>query len=89
MNREPLITVASITAAVVAVLSLLTAFGMPLTDDQRQAILGVVAVAAPLVVGLVARAKVTPNGSVIYYNDANGGVTAGEAANESTEIPSV
>ena len=62
MTREPLITVATITAAVSAVLALLVAFGIDLTGEQQTAILGVVAVAAPLVVGVVARRKVTPVG---------------------------
>lgn len=59
-RREPLITTASITAAVTAVIGLLVSFGVPLTGDQQTAILGVVAVLAPLAVALVARHKVSP-----------------------------
>lgn len=55
---EPLWSVGGITAAVTAVLALVTAFGLPLTDAQQAAILGVAAVAAPLVVALVGRGKV-------------------------------
>lgn len=60
MTSEPVLTVASITALATAVLGALVAFGVNLTEAQTTAVLGVVAVAAPLVVGLVARRKVTP-----------------------------
>jgi len=59
MKREPVITVASLTAAVSAIITLAVSFGLDLTDDQRQAILGAVSVAAPLVV-MVARRFVSP-----------------------------
>jgi predicted amino acid dehydrogenase len=63
MKNEPLRTVAGITAAVSAVLTLLVAFGVNLTDAQNTAILGVAGVLAPLVVAWVAwvaRRKVMP-----------------------------
>lgn len=60
MSREPLVTVSTITALVAAVIGLLVAFGIDLSKDQQTAILGVVAVAAPLVVAAFARGKVTP-----------------------------
>jgi ABC-type spermidine/putrescine transport system permease subunit II len=60
MTNEPLLTVASITALVTTVLGLLVAFGVHLTGDQEKAILGIAAVVAPLVVGFIARRKVTP-----------------------------
>ncbi|MCX4474802.1 hypothetical protein OOK41_31575 [Micromonospora sp. NBC_01655] len=55
---EPLVTVGVLTAAVTAVLALLVAFGLPISDAQQTAILGVVAVLAPLVVSLVGRGRV-------------------------------
>lgn len=64
MKREPLVSVASITAAVGAVLTTLVAFGVDLTEDQQKALTGLVAVLAPLAVALWARRKVTPNESV-------------------------
>lgn len=64
MTNEPLITVASITAGVTALLSLLVAFGLDLSGEQQTAILGVVAVVAPVVVALVTRPRVTPNAKV-------------------------
>jgi len=60
MKNEPVATVATITAVVTAVVALLTAFGLHLSDDQQKAIIGVVAVVAPLVAGYVARRHVTP-----------------------------
>lgn len=60
MKNEPLVTVATITAAITALLGLLVAFGVSLTGDQEKAILGVAAVAAPLLVAAFARSKVTP-----------------------------
>lgn len=59
-NTEPAVTVASITAAVAAVLALLAAFGLPVSPEQQTAILGVVAVIGPLVVGVLARRFVVP-----------------------------
>ncbi|MFI1197681.1 hypothetical protein ACH4T9_31095 [Micromonospora sp. NPDC020750] len=55
---EPLFTVGVLTAAVTAVLALLVAFGLPVSDGQQSAILGLVAVLAPLVVSLVGRGRV-------------------------------
>lgn len=60
MQNEPLVTVATITAFVAAVLGLFVEFGLALTDGQQSAIQGLVAVAAPVVVALVVRPKVTP-----------------------------
>lgn len=60
MKNEPAVTVASLTAVVTALLALLTAFGLNLSQDQTAAILGVVAVLAPLVSGFITRGKVTP-----------------------------
>lgn len=56
---EPVVTTASITAGVTAAIALLVAFGVPVNDEQKVAIIGVVAVVAPLVV-TVARRYVTP-----------------------------
>lgn len=54
-RTEPVLTTASITSAVSAVIALLVAFGVDLTEAQTTAILGVVAVAAPLVTILARR----------------------------------
>ena len=79
MKNEPLVTLASITAGVTALLALLVAFGIPITQEQQVAILGVVAVVAPFVVAIAGRAQVTPNGSVVERVDQTGTVLAGEA----------
>lgn len=55
--REPLLTVGLITAAAVAILALAAAFGLSLDDDAQAAILGLVAVLAPVIVAVVARAR--------------------------------
>ncbi len=60
MTREPLITIATITSAVTAVLYLLTEFGLSINNNQQAAIIGVVAVVAPFLVAFATRPKVTP-----------------------------
>ena len=60
MNREPVLTPAAISSGVAAVVALLVAFGLELSADQTAAIMGVVAVVAPLVVAAVGRSRVTP-----------------------------
>lgn len=64
MQKEPLLTVATITAIAAALLKLAVAFGLTLTDGQTEAINTVMLLAAPFVVALVARAKVSPSGKL-------------------------
>ena len=64
----PVITAATITAGVGALITLLVAFGVPITVDQESAILGLVAVLGPIIVAVVgARTTVeyTARGEVI------------------------
>ena len=86
MKNEPLVTLASITAGATALLALLVAFGIPITQEQQVAILGVVAVAAPFVVAIAGRGRVTPNGSVVERVDSEGTVKAGEANELPTDM---
>ena len=79
MKYEPLVSVSSIVAAATAVIALLVAFGVPLTEDQKVAILGLVGVLAPVIVALVTRGKVTPNAAVVEGLNGSGIVYAGEA----------
>jgi Na+/proline symporter len=60
MKREPLLTIGTITSVLAAVLALVVAFGVPLTDGQVQALLGLAAALAPVIVALLARSRVTP-----------------------------
>lgn len=60
MNNEPVWTVAGITAFCTAVIAALIAFGVPLTADQQGALLGLIAVASPLVAAFFARKRVSP-----------------------------
>lgn len=80
MNREPLWTVAGLTAAAAAVVAVLVAFEVPLTDEQQIAVLGLVSVLAPTVVALIGRGLVTPNGSVAER--VKGGRIIAGAAND-------
>lgn len=79
MSSEPLVTVASITAGVAAIIALLVSFGVPVTPEQQTAILGVVAVVAPIIVAIVARGSVTPNARVVESVTPAGVVEAGVA----------
>ena len=79
MSSEPLVTVATITAGVAAIIALLVSFGVPVTPEQQTAILGVVAVVAPIVVALVARGRVTRNTRVVESVTPAGVVEAGVA----------
>lgn len=73
---EPVLTTAGITAAVAAVIALIVAFGVELSEAQTTAILGVVGVIAPLVV-TIARRYVTPNDKVVELDDG-GMIVAGK-----------
>lgn len=79
MKYEPLISISSIVAGATAIIALLVAFGVPLTEDQKVAILGLVGVLAPVIVALVTRGKVTPNAAVVEGLNSSGIVYAGEA----------
>lgn len=57
-STEPLFTVGTVTAVAAAVLALVAAFGLDLSEDQKTAVLGVVAVAAPFVVAWLGRRRV-------------------------------
>lgn len=58
MKREASTIIGAIGTAVGAVLTLLVAFGIDLSDAQQTAILGVVATVGPLIIGLITRSKV-------------------------------
>jgi len=58
MYREPAAIIGAISTAVTAVLALLVAFGIDLTDGQQAAILGVIAGVGPVVTGILIRRTV-------------------------------
>lgn len=64
MDREPAVIISTLTAAATAILALLVAYGFDVSDQQQQAILGVVAVAAPIIAGIVTRSSVWAPASV-------------------------
>ena len=70
-TSEPLLSVAGITAAASALLALVVSFGFDLSADQQVAIMGVVAVLAPLLVGVVARGKVFSPDAVARIESAH------------------
>ena len=61
---------ALVTGAVSAILVLVTAFGLPLSEDQKAAVLGTIVPVLVLVQALVTRGQVTPNAKVDALVDA-------------------
>lgn len=62
-SREPVVSAAVVGAIVVAAISVLVSFGVPISEDQRVALVGLAGVAAPIVIALFQRRKVTPLGT--------------------------
>lgn len=60
MKTEPIVTVATITGLVSAIIALLVAFGVNFTEAQTTAIMGFVGVLAPLAVAFIARQWTVP-----------------------------
>lgn len=85
MGSEPVVTTATITATATAILALLVAAGLDISDELRMAILGVIAVLAPLVV-IVARRWTVPTARVVEHVQG-GEVVAGEASPLPTGTP--
>ena len=77
--REPAIVIGTVTTAVTAVLALLVAFGIDLSQGQQVAILGVIAGVGPLVVAFLTRSKVAPIATVVAQQ-VDGAVIAGPAS---------
>lgn len=62
MNKEPAVIVNAVTAFITAAIGVLVAFGVDVTEDQRNAILGLVAAISTLILiaGPIIRQYVTP-----------------------------
>ena len=60
MDREPVITANTIVAFITAVIVLAVAFGLPMTEQQQAAIVGVVIIVAPILAAFWARTNTTP-----------------------------
>ena len=84
--REPAIVIGTVTTAVTAVLALLVAFGIDLSQGQQVAILGVIAGVGPLVVAFLTRSKVAPIATVVAQQ-VDGQVIAGPASVLDTGAP--
>jgi len=80
VNREPLITRASITAIGGVIVTLLISFGVDLSQEQTAALAAAVAVAAPFLVAALTRPKVEPTEFVAAREDGDGVLVAGPAA---------
>lgn len=89
-SHEPLVTVGSVTAAGAAVLALVAAFGLHVSDGQQAAILGVLSVVAPIVVALWGRRKVYSPATVARLLAPRGARSArlGEHGPEDVILPS-
>lgn len=57
-QREPAVSVGLILTAITSLFAVGVAFGLPITDDQQTAILGLVAAVAPIVAAVLIRGKV-------------------------------
>lgn len=60
MSNEPVLTAAAVAPILIALIYTLRAFGVPLTDDQQESIITLIATALPLLLAWWARQKVTP-----------------------------
>lgn len=70
-KTEPAGLVGTITAGVTAVLALLVAYGFDVSQEQQVAILGVVAVIAPVIAAIVTRSRVySPSTTQTLANEA-------------------
>lgn len=79
-SREPAAIIGLVAAAVTSILVLLVAFGVPLTQDQQTAILGVIAGVGPLAAAMLIRGKVSAASTVILQASPRGAAVAGEAS---------
>lgn len=55
MRNQPVLTAAFVGSFVIALLNLLVVFGVPMSDEQVQAIQAFVGIVAPVVIALIAR----------------------------------
>lgn len=87
-HDEPVFNAGVIVALVEAVLAALVAFGVTVTPEQHDAVLGlcaaILAVVPPIVAAVWSRARVTPNVSVVERVE-DGAVVAGPANDLVTE----
>lgn len=80
VKDEPVLSATTIVAIASGIVGLVVAFWPDLLNaDQREAILLLVGVVAPVVVGMTVRGKVTPNANVAERVDKHGTVIAGDA----------
>ena len=86
IKSEPAVVIGTVTTAVAAILAVLVAFGIDLSQGQQVAILGVIAGVGPLVVAFLTRSKVAPIATVVAQQ-VGGAVIAGPASVLATGAP--
>lgn len=84
---EPLAPVALVSAAIAAVIGVLTAFGLDLTAEQVGAIMTLVAALGAVAVWLVGRRRTVPTDNVVAMVARSGAVVAGDGADTLTGTP--
>ncbi len=86
MSKEPAVLISTVSAFLTAILGLGVAFGAEITDDQKNAILGVVAAVVPIIalIGPLIRGFVYSPKS---YGDAVGKAHDAGIQNETLQIP--
>jgi hypothetical protein len=80
MNGNEPILVRMIVTVVIAVLGLLVAFNVPITEVQQNAIVTAITAIALLILFLWSRPAVTPNAKVAAQENARGVIVAGPAS---------
>lgn len=80
MKTEPSVLTGTAVAVATAAIALLVSFGLGLTMEQQNAILGFIAVVAPIVGSFLVRRQVTPNAKVVETVEPDGTRVAGEAS---------
>lgn len=80
MKTEPSVLTGTAVAVATAAIALLVSFGLGLTLEQQNAILGFIAVVAPIVGSFIVRRRVTPNSKVVETVEPDGSRVAGAAS---------
>lgn len=87
-TREPVLSTATITGICGAIIATIVAF-LPgaLSQGQQAALLALVGVVAPVIVGVVSRRFVTPNAAVVEHIGIGSEGTPMIVAGEGSELP--
>lgn len=78
-DNEPSITAGAITTLIAAIIGVGVAFGLAITPEQKEAVLALVAVVAPIAVALLVRPHVTPTAKIDQVPIAKAALLQAEA----------